>query len=125
MTNSERYTDLSRLLETYGPAEPLDDSVFETIPKARATFTLSGVWDPIGLGERDVVYIPAARRLFGVDWYPERLLFRARVTGSTWASLTEDCAWSFEPLTPVRTERAERWRRWGYAIVRRLPLGQP
>jgi hypothetical protein len=84
-----------------------------------ATGTFTGTWNgPTEQTEREFLLMLDARRMFGIDWWAERQRFTGRVN-------TEFSQGQFgvsvEPRSPIVVERSEWWRRWGFAIVKRLP----
>lgn len=87
-----------------------------------ASFTTAlhdaSIFEVMGPSQREVVYV-VARRFCGVEWWAERMRFTAKIrdveTDGPMFSV------SMIPVGPVVTERAEWWRRWGYAVVRLLP----
>jgi hypothetical protein len=57
------------------------------------------------------------RRFLGVAWWSKRLECDVLLTDSEFPS----GRFSFTIVSPMEVTYAERWRRWGHAIVSRLP----
>lgn len=93
-------------------------------------FTFSGTWDPVAdfsslfppRTER-VTLIFKNRRLFGVDWYPERLTFEAEMAFAQQANDGGEAEVSADirPKSQVVCEKSEWWRRAIYQVVRWAP----
>lgn len=113
-------------------ADPDDDLGFEAGILSRPTVTLDVHWNPystIALGSplglkvgdaQEIVY-GDGRRLFGIDWWAERVTFDARMVSYSHDKDSHNYGLDFEMISPTRELRAEWWRRWGYAVVKRLP----
>lgn len=91
------------------------------------TLTLSGVFDDavfqcLPPQTRQVVLTPRLRRVFWVDWYPERYEFEALAEYGE----TEDdeglcvITTTLTPTTMVHIVPAEHWRRAGYRVLAAL-----
>lgn len=117
--------DVSRYFNERSAADEPDDRRFEevTVHWNPLTTDVQGAALDLKVGEEQEVVYGEGRRLFGIDWWAERLVFDARVITASRDIETGDCDMSFEIVSPVRELRAAWWRRFGYAIVRQLPGG--
>ena len=97
-------------------------------------FTISGTWEPVDdfsslfqPRTQTVTLILKNRRLFGVDWYPERLTFEAEIAFAQQASdgCESEVSGDIRPKSQVLCEKSEWWRRAIYQVVRWVPTLKP
>lgn len=106
----------------HAQAQELADSALRGM--RRSGYTISGRWAredrfvPSSFPGQRIIVIPTKIRLFGVDWYAERLSLAADVEMSV--NMDADglvvANASLLPTSDVRVEKAEWWRRAGYLI---------
>jgi hypothetical protein len=104
--------------------EPETGSV---VAMKEGTITMRGNWQgpsfPPIRGRREIQITLGHRRLFGIEWWAERLQLTAEIDEAIVQS--EGFSYldaSMRQVSPIVTIHAEWWRRLGYALVRRLPV---
>jgi hypothetical protein len=121
------------LLGNTGTGKPIDPPSTSDEPDdswvrgiSDASVTISGEWNPsmasialdMPAGQWSRMRLAyGARTLFGIEWWSERAECDVCVTG--WDRENNEATFSI--VSEVAHERAEWWRRWGYALVRHLP----
>jgi hypothetical protein len=107
------------------PSTP-DDTAESWVRGVSNAVTITGHWEPmhtlaLDMPERRRMRLAyGSRELFGIEWWSDRTECDVCITG--WDDTT--CEAMFSIVSEVIHERAEWWRRWGYAVIRHLPEAQ-